>query len=66
MIVPQEEFYPEPRTNALVMLFRIISRKSWDDLQSLHEAYPGSRVEHVLYGIYALIIEPGGARRLVP
>ena len=52
---------PEP----LLILFRIISRESWDELQGLHEALPGSRVEHVLYGIYALIILPGDARRLV-
>ncbi len=57
---PQKKYYPEP----LVILFRIISHRSWDELQSLHEAFPGSRVEHVLHGIYVLLIEPGGARRL--
>jgi hypothetical protein len=64
VIAPQEEFYPEPKTESLMILFRIISRRSWDELQSLHEAFPGSRVEHVLHGIYVLVIEPGGARRL--
>lgn len=65
MDAPQSEFYPEPRTEALMILFRIISRRSWDELQSWCEAFPGSRVEHVLHGIYALIIPSGGARRLV-
>ena len=62
MIAPQTEFYPEPRMEALMVLFRIISRESWDELQSLHKAFSESRVEHVLYGIYVLIILPGGVR----
>lgn len=49
---------------SLVVLFRIVSRESWDKLRSWHAALPGSRVEHVLFGIYVLIIEPGGARRI--
>lgn len=64
MDAPREEFYPEPRTEALMVLFRVISRRSWNDLQSWREAIPGSRVEHILYGIYALTVPPGGARRL--
>jgi hypothetical protein len=48
----------------LVVLFRIISRESWDKLRGWHAALPGSRIEHVLFGIYALIIPPGGAGRL--
>lgn len=60
----QEGFYPEPRTEALMVLFKIISRHSWDNLQSWHKVFPGSRIEHVLYGIYALIIPPGGAGKL--
>ena len=47
-----------------VISFRIISRKSWDELQGWREAFPGSQVEHVLYGIYVLIVPPGGARRI--
>ncbi len=47
-----------------MILFRIISRESWDELQRIHQAFYGSCVEHILYGIYALIIPPGGARRL--
>jgi hypothetical protein len=60
---PQDEVYPQPPSETLVILFRIISRRSWDRLQGLHEAFPGSRVEHVLHGIYVLIIESGGAKR---
>ncbi len=48
----------------LMVLFRIISRRSWDELQSWHEAFPGSRVAHVLHCIFMSIVEPGGARRL--
>jgi hypothetical protein len=61
---PQSELYPEPRMEALMVLFRIVSRESWDKLQSLHKSFSGSRVEHVLYGICVLIILPGGAREL--
>ena len=64
MDAPQEEFYTEPQAETLVVLFRIISRHSWDNLQSWRKAFPRSRVEHVLYGTYVGIIEPGGARRL--
>lgn len=64
MDAPQESFYPEPRTETSMILFKIISRYSWDRLQSWHEALPGSRIEHVLHGIYVLIIPTDGARRL--
>ncbi len=64
MDAPQEEFYTEDQTQGLAVLFRIISRRSWDELQSWHQAFPGSRIEHVLYGVYALIIPPGASRRL--
>ena len=47
---------PEP----LAVLFRIIGRSSWDDLQGWHRALPGSRIEHVKYGIYVLVVAPGG------
>ncbi|PLS85654.1 MAG: hypothetical protein CYG60_11440 [Actinobacteria bacterium] len=62
MDAPQEAFYPEPRTEDIMVLFRIISRESWDELQDLHEALPGSRIEHLLYGLYVLFIGPGGAK----
>jgi hypothetical protein len=61
MTAPQEEFYPEPWTEALIVLFQIISRESWDELQGWRGPFPESRVEHILCGTYALIIPPGGA-----
>lgn len=53
-------------TEPLLILFRIISRYSWDELQRQHEALPGSRIEHVMEGtgIFVLIVEPCGVRRL--
>jgi hypothetical protein len=48
----------------LVVLFKIISRRSWDELHRWHEAIPGSRIEHVLYGMYVLIIPQGGTGEL--
>ena len=53
---------PEP----LMILFRVLSRRSWDELQGWHEAFPESRLEHVLTGtgIFVLYIPAGGARRL--
>jgi hypothetical protein len=64
MDAPQESFYPERRGEALMILFKIISRRSWDELQGWHKAFPGSQVEHVMKGtgIYVLHIPPGGAR----
>ncbi len=47
----------------LLVLFRIISRRSWDELQNWQKALPGSRVEHLMYGLYALKVVPGGAQR---
>ncbi len=37
-----------------MIAFRIIGRRSWDEIQAWHEACPGSRVEHVQHGIYVL------------
>ncbi len=48
------------RTEVMVM-FRIISRRSWDELQGWHKSCPGSAVEHVAHGIYVLHVPPGGA-----
>ena len=47
----------------LLVLLRIISRRSWDELQSWHRACPGSTVEHLMKGtgLYVLTIPPGGA-----
>lgn len=64
MTVPQYEFYPEPRTEALMVAFRIISRRSWDELQSWHEACPGSTVEHVQHGVYVLHVRAGGTKEV--
>ena len=64
MDAPIEEFYPEPDTKTLMIMFRIISRRSWDELQSWQRALPGSRVEHLMHGLYVLIVETGGARRI--
>ena len=55
---------PDSPPETLIVLFRIISRRSWDELHRWHEALPGSRVEHVLYGIYVLIVPQGGATEL--
>ena len=49
---PSSLHHSPPET--LVVLFKIISRRSWDELHRWHEALLGSRVEHVLYGIYVL------------
>jgi len=48
----------------LAVLFRIISRRSWDELQSWHRALPGSRVERLMFGLYVLHVPPGGAKEL--
>ncbi len=50
----------------LMVLFRIISRRSWDELQGWYEAFPGSQIEHLMKGtgLYVLTIPSGGARRL--
>jgi hypothetical protein len=64
MDAPQEEFYTEAKVETLAVLFRIISQESRNELQGWHQAFPGSHIEHVLYGVYALIIPPGVSRRL--
>ena len=62
MIAPQESFYPGRRAEALMIPFKIISRRSRDNLQGWHQALPGSHVEHVMYGTYVLHVPPGGAK----
>jgi hypothetical protein len=64
MDTPQESFYNEPPDETLAVLFRIISRHSWDELQSWQKALPGSRVEHLMHGLYVLTVEPGGSSSL--
>ena len=48
----------------LMILFKIISRRSWDALQDMHQAFPGSRVEHLMEGtgLYVLHVPVGGAK----
>jgi hypothetical protein len=58
MIAPKS-VYPKP-TEGISVLFRIISRRSWDELQSWHKALPGSRVQHLMHGLYVLHVKPGG------
>lgn len=65
MDAPQSELYPEPRTETLLILFRIIGRESWDRLRAWRAALPGSRIEHLMFGLYVLIVPPGGAREIV-
>jgi hypothetical protein len=45
----------------LTVLFRIISRRDWDRLQGWRAACPGSRIEHLMFGLYALHL-PAGVR----
>lgn len=63
MIAP-ESVYPKP-TEGISVLFRIISRHSWDNLQSWHKALRGSRVEHLMHGLYVLHVKPSGASWLI-
>jgi hypothetical protein len=48
------------RTEVMVM-FRIISRHDWDQLQGWHKSCPGSTVEHLAHGLYVLAVPAGGA-----
>jgi hypothetical protein len=51
----------EARRNTEVMImFRIISRHSWDVLQGWHRSCPGSTVEHLAHGLYVLTVPAGG------
>jgi hypothetical protein len=45
----------------LTVLFRIISRRDWDRLLGWRAACPGSRIEHLMHGLYALHV-PAGVR----
>ena len=45
----------------LMVMFRIISRQSWEELQSWHRACSGSTVVHLAHGLYVLAVPPGGA-----
>ncbi len=64
MTAPLNPSITDSPPETLIIAFRIISRRSWDELQGWHAVLPGSRIEHVMYGIYVLIVPPGGAQRL--
>ena len=53
-----------PNSDERWVVYRVISRYSWDRLQDMHKSYPGSSVEHVMTGtgIYVLDIPPCGAK----
>lgn len=55
------EAYHERRTEPLMVLFKIISRRSWDEMQAWLQAHPGSYSEHLIGGTYAVFIPAGGA-----
>jgi len=57
----QESFYTEHQTETLI-LFKIISLRSWDELQDLHKSFPASRIDHVMAGtgIFVLTVGPAG------
>jgi hypothetical protein len=61
MLTPPHRIVHDPDVppTALV-LFRIISRRDWDRLQSWHKSCPGSTVEHLEHGLYVLTIPAGG------
>ncbi len=45
----------------VMVMFRIISRRDWDRLQGWHHACPGSAVEHLMHGLYVLVVPAVGA-----
>jgi hypothetical protein len=45
----------------VIVMFRIISRHSWDNLQSWHAACPGSKVEHLYAELYVLTVPAVGS-----
>jgi len=47
------------RTEVMVM-FRILTRKEWDQLQAWHASCSGSTIEHLYAGLYVLTISAGG------
>ena len=58
-MIPNDD---QERTSGFMVLYHIISRRSWDKLQALHKSCPGSSVEHIMPGLYVLHIPPGGAQ----
>ncbi len=43
----------------LSIVFRIISRREWNRLHGWHRACPGSRIEHLMHGLYVLHVPTG-------
>ena len=66
MTPPLNPSIPHSPPKPLMVLFRIIFRDSRDELQGWHEAFPGSRVEHVMAGtgIFVLHVPASGAMEL--
>ncbi len=58
MILPDN---PQERADEVMVLVKIISRRSWVDLQAMHRACPGSTVDHLYRGMHVLTIPTGGA-----
>ncbi len=52
---------PTEHTGVMVM-FRILTRRDWDNLQSWHASHPGSSVEHLHCGLFVLTVPAGAAR----
>lgn len=53
--------YHERPSEPLMVMFRILSKRSWVALQELHEVCPGSHIEHLERGLYVLFLPAGGA-----
>ena len=53
---------PDNRPERTELLVMIISRRSWEELQRWHRAYPGSTVEHLMHGLYVLTVPAGGVK----
>ena len=49
-----------PERTEVMVMFRILTRREWDNLQSWHKSCPGSTVEHLYRGMYVLTIPAGG------
>ena len=41
------------------VLFRIVTRRDWDRLDGWCTACPGSRIEHLMHGLYVLHVPDG-------
>jgi len=52
---------PEGCTGGTTVLFKIISRYSWDKMQAWHKACPGSTVEHVMAAVEPRLARGEGA-----